>query len=215
VCKAVLTGLAYIHSQRWAHLDLKPANILIDHYGRPKLADFGFSRLFPGSALTDQHAGSIAFMAPEIFHSRSFDPFKADIWAAAVTFFWISSGETPWTQRQMPEFLNEITLGLVNFPHGFDQSLRSVLYRMTQTDPARRLTAVECLEIEPFASADIKAALLLPPKRKVTAPTLRPSRIAPMNPLTRFTRSASVKRVSDSFKKTDRPISHTFDSDPG
>ena len=41
--KQLLKGLAACHAQRVLHLDLKPANILIDNYGKLKIADFGLA----------------------------------------------------------------------------------------------------------------------------------------------------------------------------
>ncbi len=40
----VLEGLAELHAANIWHLDLKPANILLDHYGHAYLSDFGISR---------------------------------------------------------------------------------------------------------------------------------------------------------------------------
>lgn len=42
----MLKGIAFCHSHRILHRDLKPQNLLIDKEGRLKLADFGLSRAF-------------------------------------------------------------------------------------------------------------------------------------------------------------------------
>jgi serine/threonine protein kinase len=47
--KGICCGLQYLHNkERINHLDLKPANILLDDMV-PKIADFGLSRCFEGA----------------------------------------------------------------------------------------------------------------------------------------------------------------------
>ena len=43
----MLRGLAFCHSHRVLHRDLKPQNLLINRDGVLKLADFGLARAFP------------------------------------------------------------------------------------------------------------------------------------------------------------------------
>jgi predicted Ser/Thr protein kinase len=60
-------AVAYIHARGIVHQDIKPANVLIDDEGRPKLIDFGLARL--RHAWTDDASGSmggtISYMSPE------------------------------------------------------------------------------------------------------------------------------------------------------
>lgn len=42
----LLSGLAYIHSKKVIHRDLKPHNLLLDKQGGLKIADFGLARTF-------------------------------------------------------------------------------------------------------------------------------------------------------------------------
>lgn len=44
--KGICGGLHYLHQNNIAHLDLKPANILVDDNKVPKLTDFGLARCF-------------------------------------------------------------------------------------------------------------------------------------------------------------------------
>lgn len=44
----LLKGIQYVHEQKYLHRDIKAANILIDHHGVVKIADFGLARLYHG-----------------------------------------------------------------------------------------------------------------------------------------------------------------------
>jgi coatomer subunit beta' len=46
IIKGICDGLHYLHAIHILHLDLKPANILLDDNMVPKIADFGLSRSF-------------------------------------------------------------------------------------------------------------------------------------------------------------------------
>jgi len=46
IIKGICEGLHYLHEVHILHLDLKPANILLDDNMVPKIADFGLSRCF-------------------------------------------------------------------------------------------------------------------------------------------------------------------------
>jgi interleukin-1 receptor-associated kinase 1/coatomer subunit beta' len=51
IIKGICQGLKYLHEELQSpmyHLDIKPANVLLDDNMVPKLADFGLSRLFSG-----------------------------------------------------------------------------------------------------------------------------------------------------------------------
>ena len=63
LCEGVQAG----HDQGVLHLDLKPANVMIDRKGNLRIADFGLSCLAAEAADRQQIAGTPAYMAPEQF----------------------------------------------------------------------------------------------------------------------------------------------------
>jgi serine/threonine protein kinase len=152
ICKEVLVGLCYTHSMRWAHLDIKPANIFIDKNGRAKLADFGISQMFENTDGASLRAGTLAFAAPELFQRRVYDPFKADICSFALTSYFMTFGSFPYPApgKRRPSF----AFSEIPFPADTDPIFIDALRAML--DEAERSTAAECLNLPLFASADVK-----------------------------------------------------------
>jgi len=77
IAVGIARGLEYLHhscNTRIVHFDIKPQNILLDHYFCPKIADFGLAKLCrtKESKLSVTGArGTIGFIAPEV-HTRTF-----------------------------------------------------------------------------------------------------------------------------------------------
>ncbi|EAY02054.1 CAMK family protein kinase [Trichomonas vaginalis G3] len=92
----VLKSIKACHRFNVAHLDIKPANFLIDNYDRIRVCDFGFSAIHQDEHLEENCEGSVPFMPPEVILGHPHDPFKADVWAIGVTFFIMSTGKFPW-----------------------------------------------------------------------------------------------------------------------
>ncbi|XP_051177032.2 G-type lectin S-receptor-like serine/threonine-protein kinase SRK isoform X2 [Lolium perenne] len=70
IIEGISYGLQYLHEQSnypIVHLDLKPANILLDENMLPKITDFGLSRLFDQgqTILTASISGTLGYMPPE------------------------------------------------------------------------------------------------------------------------------------------------------
>jgi serine/threonine protein kinase len=78
----LLKGIAFCHSHRVLHRDLKPQNLLIDKHGNIKLADFGLARAFCVPVRTYTHeVVTLWYRAPEILlGSRNYST-PVDIWS--------------------------------------------------------------------------------------------------------------------------------------
>lgn len=101
ITEQMLSGLEIMHAESFAHRDLKPQNILVDH-GPPqwwiKIADFGLSKRLTESTSHTQGAGSLVYMAPEMLGHVNTNPSHTntvDIWAVGCILYRLLAGCVP------------------------------------------------------------------------------------------------------------------------
>jgi serine/threonine protein kinase len=83
-------ALAYAHSHKILHRDIKPGNIMINQDDQVKVADFGLARPITGEA-EENPFGTPDYAAPEIMARQSVDQ-RADIFAAGVVVYEMLTG---------------------------------------------------------------------------------------------------------------------------
>ncbi|CAE8662849.1 unnamed protein product [Polarella glacialis] len=85
----VARGMSYLHNLTpiILHLDLKPANILVEKSVPPrgKITDFGLSRLALNSP--QSKVGTLSFMAPEVAQRKPYGP-AADVFSFGRVLIW-------------------------------------------------------------------------------------------------------------------------------
>lgn len=147
----VLTStLAFCHHHHIAHRDLKPSNILIDGYGRIKLADFGLSIWATKNTFQHSCCGSLIYTAPEVLNRQVSSPFSADIWSLGVVFIVMAQGTSPWRAKDVGSIKELICSGLYWIDQSMDPSIRRLIERMVVVDPAGRISIDEILQCELF-----------------------------------------------------------------
>src|SRR5579883_2310277 len=90
-------ALHYAHERGLIHLDVKPANLLLDAEGRLMLADFGVSVLLDGYTHASLHyyVGTPLYTAPEQWLEQPRP--ASDQYALAVTCYQLLTGRPPFT----------------------------------------------------------------------------------------------------------------------
>ena len=74
------------------HCDLKPANVLLDEDNKPRLADFGQSRL---SHEQSPALGTLFYMAPEQADLQAIPDARWDVYALGAMLHCMLTGEVP------------------------------------------------------------------------------------------------------------------------
>lgn len=140
-CK-VAAGLQRCHDAGVLHLDIKPANILIDADSQPRLADFGVARSRLGSGVTTGApedsaliATTMAYSPPELLEGKVSE--ATDVYMLAATVHALCCGHPPFPRpRDLTEF-------------GVPPAVAAVIDGALDPDPERR----------PASAADLGAAL--------------------------------------------------------
>ncbi|KAL8216280.1 hypothetical protein R6Q57_023117 [Mikania cordata] len=97
----VAKGLAYLHEEclEWVlHCDVKPHNILLDTDYKPKVADFGLSKLFhqdaPQDSMFSRIRGTRGYMAPEWVFNLPITS-KVDVYSYGMVVLEMLTGRGP------------------------------------------------------------------------------------------------------------------------
>jgi len=146
----MVSGLAYLHSQRICHSDIKPENILIGANNVLKLADFGLSKyllLGESKEVFKEKEGTLAFQPPECLNETGdlkFSMFPTDIWSLGVTMYQLKYGVLPFWSEDAEILMNKIIDERVRFPtwekdEDFIDMMKSLLHK----NPSKRITIEE------------------------------------------------------------------------
>jgi eukaryotic-like serine/threonine-protein kinase len=170
------SALHYMHGQGWAHLDVKPRNIIMS--STPKLIDLSVAQPFDVARRSSSPIGTDAYMAPEQCDPARFGEIgpASDSWGLGVTLYEALAGELPFPARDPDaESLAERYPQTAYAPEPLDADvlppLRAAVHGCLADDPASRPLPAEIAEVlEPLA------ALLPLPRLGRFRPGAKPSR---------------------------------------
>ncbi|KAJ3674396.1 hypothetical protein LUZ60_005012 [Juncus effusus] len=149
----ILNGLAYLHSMKIMHRDIKGANLLVDAKGVVKLADFGMAKHLSGLAPNLSLKGTPYWMAPEVVQATmnketGYD-MAVDIWSLGCTIIEMFTGKHPWAGLEGAAAMFKVLHNDPPIPTSLSSEGKDFLKRCFRRNPAERPTAGTLLE-HPF-----------------------------------------------------------------
>jgi len=134
--------LGYLHRHEWLHLDVKPANIVVDH-GAAVLIDLSLAGR-PGEGRPG--GGTPGYLSPEQARGRGLGP-ASDVWGLGITLLECLTGELPYgdeaiwdSRRRWPLLHRRMPKAPADPPADLPPDLRQLLLGCVELDPAARPT---------------------------------------------------------------------------
>ncbi|KAG2284645.1 hypothetical protein Bca52824_055865 [Brassica carinata] len=152
----ILSGLAYLHSKKTVHRDIKGANLLVVLSSLLTSAWLNIIQMLT-KQLTGQRAdlslkGSPYWMAPELMQAvmqRDCNPdlaFAVDIWSLGCTIIEMFTGKPPWCEFEGAAAMFKVMRDSPPVPETMSAEGKDFLRLCFQRNPAERPTASMLLE---------------------------------------------------------------------
>jgi eukaryotic-like serine/threonine-protein kinase len=187
IASGLAAGLAHLHSRGLVHRDVKPANVLFDEEGRPKLGDFGLARrAFGSGTLTEAGTllGTAAYISPEQASGEPAGP-ASDVYSFGVILFQMLTGSLPFVAddalRLIELHRREPAPAVEQLNPDAPGALAALTAATLQKDPAARptdgaalLTALDLVPGPAEPASDTEQTRVIAPPEQ---PTRRPARL--------------------------------------
>ena len=112
IADALGQALTFAHENGVLHLDIKPANVLIDRNGHVKLTDFGMATLSAAAGFGGARGGTIGYMPPEQLNNEEVSQ-QTDIFALACVLYEALCGTSPFRAGTPADSMDRIIKGVV------------------------------------------------------------------------------------------------------
>lgn len=139
----LLDALKAVHDAGMWHLDLKPANIMLDKNGSIKLIDFGASKQLnaqKGGATTSTAISYTNGYAPREQMEQNYDKFGpwTDIYALGATLYNLLTNKRPPMPSDIDDDVSEDKHNALPFPATTSTEMKQLVVQMMQTNRMKR-----------------------------------------------------------------------------
>ncbi len=184
--RQVLAALRYAHRNGIVHRDIKPHNVLVDHEGRVKVADFGIARA-GSSQITEAGSiiGTAQYLSPEQARGAPVDE-SSDLYSTGIVLYELLTGDLPFTGETPVEIamkhLSQVPPSPSSIRPEIPRDLDLVVLRALAKEPADRYRSAKemdrDLELvgrgEPVGTETEAAATMVLRGETTAATTVRP-----------------------------------------
>ena len=140
--RQVLAALRYAHRNGIVHRDIKPHNVLVDHEGRVKVADFGIARA-GSSQMTEAGSiiGTAQYLSPEQARGAPVDE-SSDLYSTGIVLYELLTGDLPFNGETPVEIamkhLSQVPSAPSSIRSEIPRDLDLVVLRALAKEPAER-----------------------------------------------------------------------------
>ena len=159
----ILDALQTVHDAGIWHLDLKPANIMVDKAGQVKLIDFGASKQLnaqKGGATTSTAISYTNGFAPREQMEQNYDKFGpwTDLYALGATLYNLLTNQRPPLPSDIDDDDSSDKHHSLPFPDGLNDNMKKMVLQLMQTNCKHRPQAISevfsILEQQPVKSEE-------------------------------------------------------------
>ena len=134
-------ALSFVHSRKHIHLDLKPANILVDRFGTVKVLDFGLVGARAGDSGAP-YIGTPDYVAPEMLNAERTVDHRADLYSLGITWFELLARKRPFRGANVMELFHLQRTAPLRFDDSVGDRVpawtREIIERLCAKHPADR-----------------------------------------------------------------------------
>lgn len=181
IVKVMTESIALAHAKRILHLDIKPANVLLDSDGSPWLADFGIAEMMGHTASMSAKMMTPAFTPPERLDGKKPSE-QTDLYGLIATLYALLTGGPPYVNPETTGPMS-VMMAIIREPLNLDrladdttQSVRNLLLRGMAKDPDDRpKSAIELVGLlqDVLDGRSVTAPVIVP------APETEPAEVLP------------------------------------